>query len=103
MEYELRDERLYLTRSAAEKAPLINRLNRIEGQVRGLRQMIEGDRYCMDEVQQANAIAAAIREFILLVIGDHLTAGVDFVVKEGDGAAAIKDMMLVLRAALRQG
>ena len=40
MEYELRDDKLYLRRSAEEKAPLFNRLNRIEGQVRGLRQMI---------------------------------------------------------------
>ena len=103
MEYEFREERLYLKRRAEEKAPLVNRLNRIEGQVRGLRQMIEDDRYCMEEVQQANAVAAAIREFTLLVIADHLAAGVDFVVKEGDGTAAIKDMMQLLRAALRQG
>ena len=103
MEYEFREERLYLHRGAEEKAPLINRLNRIEGQVRGLRQMIEDDRYCMEEVQQANAIAAAVRELTLLVIADHLAAGVDFAVTEGDGAAAIKDMMQVLRAALRQG
>ena len=102
MEYEFREERLYLHRGVEEKAPLVNRLSRIEGQVRGLRQMIEDDRYCMEEVQQANAITAAIRELTLLVIADHLAAGVDFVAKDGDGAAAIKDMMQVLRAALRQ-
>ena len=102
MEYEFRDDRLYLHRTAEQKAPLLNRLNRIEGQVRGLRQMIEDDRYCMDEVQQANAVASAIREVTLLVIADHLTAGVDFVVKDGDSGAAIRDMMQVLRAALRQ-
>jgi DNA-binding FrmR family transcriptional regulator len=103
MEYEFRDERLYLRRSLEEKAPLLNRLNRIEGQVRGLRQMIEEDRYCLDEVQQANAIAAAMRELTLLVISQHLTAGVDFAIKDGDAEAAIKDIMGVLRAALRQG
>ena len=101
MEYELRNDRLYLQRSAEEKAPLLNRLNRIEGQVRGLRQMIEDDRYCLDEVHQANAITAAIRELTLLVIADHLAAGVDLVVKEGNAAAAIKDMTQVLRSALR--
>ena len=53
MEYEFSDGRLYLTRDDKENAPIIARLNRIEGQVRGLRQMVEDNRYCRDEIQQA--------------------------------------------------
>jgi CsoR family transcriptional regulator, copper-sensing transcriptional repressor len=102
MQYEARDGRIYLHRTAEEKKPLLQRLNRVEGQVRGLRQMIEEDRYCLDEVQQANAISSAVRELALLVISDHLTAAVDFAVKAQDGDMAIKEMILVLRAALRQ-
>ena len=101
MEYEFREGRLYLFRDAAEKAPLLARLSRIEGQVRGLRQMIEDNRYCGDELQQAAAISAAMRETMLVVLSEHLTAGVDFAVKGGDGDA-VKDMMTVLRAGLRQ-
>jgi DNA-binding FrmR family transcriptional regulator len=55
-------------------APLIQRLRRVEGQVRGLRQMIEKDRYTGDVVQQASAIVAAIREVSLLLISEHLEA-----------------------------
>ncbi|MCB8878426.1 metal-sensing transcriptional repressor [Acidisoma silvae] len=88
-----------MTRSAEEKAPLAKRLNRIEGQVRGLRQMAEEDRYFLDGVQQASAITAAMRELTLLIISQHLTAGVDFAIRDGDSNAAIKDMMSVLRAA----
>ncbi len=101
MDYEFRDGKLYLHRDDSEKAPLLNRLSRIEGQVRGLRQMISDDRYCGDEVQQANAITAAIRELTMLIIAQHLEAGVDFAVKHGEAGAAISDMIGVLRAALR--
>ena len=39
----------------------VARRNRIDGQVRGLRQMVDDNRYCLDEIQQAAAISAAIR------------------------------------------
>ena len=64
--------------------------------------MIEDDRYCLDEVQQANAVTAAIRELALLVIQNQLTAAVEFAVEPQDGAASIKEMITVLRAAIRQ-
>ena len=102
MDYEFRDGKLYLHRTAEEKERLLQRLRRIEGQVRGLQQMIENDRYCLDEVQQANAITAGMRELALLVIADHLSAGVDLAVKQNDGAGAVADIMNVLRAAMRQ-
>ena len=102
MDHEFRDGRLYLHRSPEQKAPLLQRLRRIEGQVRGLQQMIEEDRYCLDEVQQMNAATAAMREVALLVIQDPLEAAVQFAVSAGDGAVAVKEMISVLRAALRQ-
>jgi DNA-binding FrmR family transcriptional regulator len=102
MEYEFREGRLYVTRTAEEKARIIDRLKKIEGQVRGVQQMIEDSRYCLDEVQQANAIVAAMRQVELLIIEDHLNAGMDFAVKSKDINAAVKDMMAVLRAAVRR-
>ncbi len=101
MESEFRDGRLYLRRTPGERDPLLNRLRRIEGQVRGLRQMIEEDRYCLEEVQQANAIMAAVREMALLVIQQHLVAGIEHAVSSGDGEATVKDLLAVLRAAMR--
>ncbi len=102
MEYEFRDGRLHLHRSPEQKVPILQRLRRIEGQVRGLQQMVEEDRYCLDEVQQVNAATAAMREVALLIIQDHLEAAVQFAVSAGDGEAAVKEMVAVLRAALRQ-
>jgi len=102
MEYEFRDGRIYVTRTAEEKARIIDRLKKIEGQVRGVQQMVEDSRYCLDEVQQANAIVAAMRQVELLIIEDHLNAGMDFAAKSRDIDAAMKDMMAVLRAAVRR-
>jgi len=102
MDYEFRDGRLYVQRTDEEKARITRQLKKIEGQVRGVRQMIEDGRYCLDEVQQSNAIVAAMREVELLIISDHLNAGMDFAVKSQNVDAAVKDMLAVLRAALRR-
>jgi len=101
MEHSFVDGRLYLTRSPKEREPLLLRLRKIEGQVRGLRQMLEEDRYCLDEVQQANAITAGVREVALMIMAQHLTAGIEFAVESKDAPAALNDLMMVLRAAMR--
>ena len=102
MDHEFRDGRFLLRRTPEQKAPLLQRLRRIEGQVRGLQQMVEEDRYCLDGVQQANAVTSAVREVALLIIQDHLAAAVEHAVVSGDGDASIKEMVSVLRAAMRQ-
>ena len=50
-------------RESAEKKALLTRLSRIEGQVRGVRAMVEDDRYCVDIVTQVSAIQAALNGF----------------------------------------
>ena len=95
------DGRIELQRSDEERKPLLQRLNRIEGQIRGLKAMIEADRYCLEEVQQINAITAALREVALLIIGQHVAEGVQIAVREQDGETAIEDVMRVLRSAMR--
>ena len=89
-------------RDREEKDELLRRLRRLEGQVRGLQAMVEEDRYCLEFAQQARAAAAALREVSLLEISDHLTACVDFAVEANDGREAIREMISVLRAAMRQ-
>jgi len=59
MEYALVEGRVRIERTAEEQEPLLQRLRRIEGQARGLQQMIVENRYCLDDVQQLNAITAA--------------------------------------------
>jgi DNA-binding FrmR family transcriptional regulator len=100
MDHEFIDGRLFVRRTTEQRRPLLQRLNRIEGQVRGVRQMIEEDRHCGDEVQQINAIVAAMREVALLVISDHLNAAVEFAVENQDGKIATEEMVKVLRTAL---
>jgi CsoR family transcriptional regulator, copper-sensing transcriptional repressor len=85
-----------------DKEALLVRLRRLEGQVRGVQQMIEDDRYCLDVVQQLNAVTAAAREVALIVLEDHLRGCIREAVKENDGEAAIKEMVTVLGKALRQ-
>ena len=102
MDYRFENGRLEIQRAPEEKAEIQRRLRRIEGQVRGLQQMVENDRYCLDVVQQVNAITAALREISLLELSDHLSACTDFAVKANDGNDAVSEMLTVLRAALRQ-
>ena len=87
---------------AADKENLLRRLRKIEGQVRGLQQMVQDDRYCLDVVQQVNALTAAAREVALLVLSDHLKGCVAAAATSDDQDAAIKEMMTVLGKALRQ-
>ncbi len=102
MRYSLEEGRLYLHRTREEKDDLRRRLRRIEGQARGLQQMIEDDRHCLDDVQQLNALTAAAREVALMVIASHLETCVEFAVEEHDGQVAVQEMVSCLRAAMRQ-
>ena len=101
MEYGWKGGRLEVRRTDEEKAGLLRRLRKVEGQVRGLQQMVEDDRYCLEVVQQINAITAALKAVSLQEIADHLRAGVDHAVEEHDGAEAVEEMLTVLRAAMR--
>jgi CsoR family transcriptional regulator, copper-sensing transcriptional repressor len=83
MHHEIRDNQLYLHRLPEEKERLIQRLNRIEGQVRGLHRMIENDRYCGDVVQQASAICAPVREVTLQLISQYAETGIPLVSENG--------------------
>ncbi|MBO5253494.1 MAG: metal-sensing transcriptional repressor [Clostridia bacterium] len=59
-------------RSEEEHKKLINRLNRIEGQVRGIRGMIEKDAYCTDVLTQVAAANAALNAFTKELLASHI-------------------------------
>ena len=101
MEYEFREGKLFVSRTAEEREPILQRLRRVEGQVRGLIQMVEANRYCLDEVQQANAVTAAVREVAVMILSSHLDAGVSYAVESGQTVEVTKEVTDVLRAALR--
>src|SRR5262245_58015078 len=60
------------TSYAADKAKILARLRRTEGQVRGVQKMVEADQYCVDVLTQLSAIIAAARTTGLLVLEDHI-------------------------------
>ena len=57
---------------ADDKQALLRRLRRVEGQVRGVARMVEGDRYCIDILTQISAIQAAIDKVALGVMDEHV-------------------------------
>ena len=101
MQHSFIDGRLFLVRTPEEREPVLRRLRKIEGQVRGLQQMLEADRYCLEEVQQANAITAGIREVAVMIMEQHVAAGLEFAIESRDVPAALADLMAVLRTAMR--
>ena len=66
------------------KAATLKRLNRIEGQVRGLARMVEDDRYCVDIVTQIAAVRAALRRVEEEILRDHVAHCVEHAIKSGD-------------------
>ncbi len=56
---------------SASREQLLKRLNRVEGQVRGVRGMVEADRYCIDVLTQISAIQAALDKVALGLLDDH--------------------------------
>ena len=73
-------------RGEKEKTALIARLNRIEGQVRGIRGMIENDVYCVDVLTQVSAAQAALSSFSRIMLDNHIRTCVADGVKNGDEA-----------------
>jgi DNA-binding FrmR family transcriptional regulator len=86
------------------KAQVTKRLQRIEGQVRGLARMVEEDRYCIDIVTQISAVRAALRRVEEEVLRDHVAHCVEGAIASGNRAdqrRKIAELMDVLGRAAR--
>jgi CsoR family transcriptional regulator, copper-sensing transcriptional repressor len=82
-------------RSHDEKQKVVNRLKRIEGQVRGIQKMIEEDRYCVDVLVQISAINAALKKVGFSLLERHSHHCVSSAVKSGNGEEAMDELMKV--------
>ncbi len=71
-------------RPEEQKKKLINRLSRLEGQIRGIRGMIENDAYCTDILTQSAAAAAAIHSFNRELLNSHIRGCVSEGIRNGD-------------------
>ena len=84
-------------RPDARKAALGKRVNRIEGQIRGIGKMIEADRYCIDVLTQLAAVRSALDALGLELLEHHLHGCVQHAVRSGDGAHAIDEALAVIK------
>lgn len=84
-------------RADEDKAAVINRLKRIEGQVRGVQKMIEEDRYCVDVLIQISAISAALKGVGFHLMEEHTKHCVTRAVKSGDGDQAFDELIDVIK------
>ncbi len=66
------------------KAALVNRLSRIEGQVRGISKMVDEDRYCVDVLTQLQAVRAALAKVETTMLRDHLGHCIEDAITSGD-------------------
>ncbi len=70
-------------RENKEFKDLITRLNRIEGQVRGVKSMVEDERYCVDILTQVSAIQSALNSFNKVLLSQHIKSCVVDDIREG--------------------
>ncbi len=75
---------------AGDKDAILKRLRRIEGQVRGLERMVDGDTYCIDVLTQVSAVNRALQAVALQLLGDHLSHCVRQAAEEGGPVADAK-------------
>lgn len=71
-------------RTQAQKKALLNRLSRVEGQVRGVRRMLDEDAYCIDILHQVSAIRSALSAFSKELLARHLRSCVREGIGRGD-------------------
>ena len=87
-------------RSAEEVKKLIHRLNRIEGQIRGIRGMVEKDAYCTDILVQVAAANAALNSFNRVLLANHIKTCVTNDIREGK-EETVDELLTVLQKLMK--
>ena len=87
-------------RAEEEKKKLLNRLRRIEGQVRGLQAMVESNAYCNDILTQSAAVNAAVNAFNKELLANHLRTCVAHDIREGNDAV-IDELVATLQKLMK--
>lgn len=87
-------------RTEEEKRKLLNRLKRIEGQVRGLQAMIERDAYCYDILTQSAAVNAAMNAFNKEILAHHIEGCVARDIREGKDEV-IDELVTILQKLMK--
>jgi CsoR family transcriptional regulator, copper-sensing transcriptional repressor len=83
-----------------DRKELLNRLRRIEGQARGLQRLVENEAYCLDILQQVEAMTAAADQVAMLVLEDHIDGCLTHAIASGEGQPYVDEVMQVVRRAV---
>ena len=83
-----------------DKASLVRRLSRMEGQVRGIARMIEREEYCVDILQQTAALRAAVDALSVMVLEDHVQGCVRSAAERGEADQYVDEVIDVVRRTL---
>ena len=87
-------------RSEAERRKLVNRLKRIEGQIRGIKKMVESDTYCTDILVQVSAVNAALNSFNKVLLANHIRTCVADDIRDGK-EETIVELVTVLQKLMK--
>lgn len=87
-------------RSEKEYKDLINRLNRIEGQIRGIKGMIEKDAYCTDILMQVAAANAALNSFNKVLLANHIKTCVTEDIRQGK-EETVDELVVILQKLMK--
>jgi DNA-binding FrmR family transcriptional regulator len=83
-----------------DKRDLVTRLRRIEGQARGIQRLVEDEAYCLDVLQQVEALTAAADQVGLLLLEDHIDGCLAHAIETGQGQPYVDEVMTVVRRAM---
>ncbi|HEX3220141.1 MAG TPA: metal-sensitive transcriptional regulator [Candidatus Limnocylindria bacterium] len=80
-----------------DRHELLNRLRRIEGQARGLQRLVDEEAYCLDLLQQVQALTSAADQVGLLLLEDHIAGCLTHAIESGEGQPYVDEVMAVVR------
>lgn len=87
-----------------DKAKLLTRLRRIEGQVRGLQKMIDEEQYCVDVLTQVSSVIGALQRVGMMVLEDHIQGCVRGAMEDGgDSDKAVDELIMVVERFVKAG
>jgi len=98
---ELRPGERHKHRNLTEEKDLLKRLNRIEGQVRGVKAMVEDERYCVDILNQVSAIQAALNSFSKVLLSNHIKTCVVDEIEAGNGEEAVEELCKTIQKLMK--
>lgn len=87
-------------RQVTEQKDLLNRLNRIEGQIRGIKNMVEEERYCVDILTQVSAVQAALNSFNKVLLANHIKSCVVEDIKAGN-LEAVDELCMTIQKVMK--